>query len=136
MARIDTLVAVAHRRLRLRRLLVAIERHPELLEKDLMAPLTIKKPTELAGLKSRLTRADAQEKSIAKLGERYDTVLNGIDELVAAHVTHVGDLETYEKDLRSRIESMVGSNGDPSQAGQDGQPSDQSGQVINGVKVS
>lgn len=34
---LTVLVATAHRRLRLRRMLIAIERHPELLEKDDMA---------------------------------------------------------------------------------------------------
>lgn len=101
-----------------------------------MAPLKIKKPIELAGLKSHLIRADGQEKAIVKLGERYGEVLGNIDELVGAHTEHVGDLEHYAGDLRRKIEGMVGSNGDPNETdGQDGQRSGSERQVVAGSEV-
>lgn len=128
MDRFDVLVANAHRRLALRRMLVEIERNPQLLEDNM---LTIKKPIELVGLKSRIIRAESQEKDIVSLGKRYDKVQDGIDELVSAHAVHVGELENYEGELRRKIEGMVGSNGSPND-GQTGQESDgQIGQVIS-----
>lgn len=127
MDRIDALVAIAHRRLVLRRMLVEIERNPQLLED---AMLKIKKPIELVGLKSRIIRAETQEKAIVNLGTRYDKVQDNIDELVAAHSEHVGELEHYEGDLRRKIEGMVGSNGVPNDDGQSGQESGQ-GQIIS-----
>lgn len=97
--------------------------------------LKIKKPTELAGLKSRMIRVDVQETKIAEIGRRYDVVLDGIDELTAAHSEHVGDLEHYGRDLRRKIEGMVASNGgdplDGAGAGQPGQASEGRGQMIS-----
>lgn len=87
-------------------------------------PLQIKRPMELAGLKSRLQRANFMEKDIAVTGKRYDVVLDEIDELHKVSKDHVGGLEMYKGDLRSTIERMVGgSNGDPNDDGQDGQTS-------------
>lgn len=121
MDRLDALVAIAHMRLRLE----VLQRNPEFLDM-----LKIKKPIELAGLKSRMMRAESQEKAIGDLGKRYDGIQDGIDELVAAHSEHVGELEHYESDLRRKIEGMVGSNGgDPLSDGQDGQES--AGQIIS-----
>jgi hypothetical protein len=97
--------------------------------------IKIKTPIELAGLKSRMIRAEGQEKAIAAIGKRYDKVLDGIDELTGAHSEHVGALEHYESDLRRKIEGMVGSNGgdplDGAETGQDGQRSEERGQVIS-----
>jgi len=121
MDRLTALVAIAHLRLRLE----IIERHPELLEQDMT--LKIKKPIELAGLKSRMIRAEGQERAIVGLGKRYDDVQDGIDELIGAHAEHVGELEHYEGELRRKIEGMVGSNGDPT----DGQSGHESGQIIS-----
>lgn len=128
MDRFEALIAVAHRRLALRRFLMAIEKNPHLLGDDMA--LKIKKPIELVGLKSRMIRAEGQEKAIATIGVRYDKVQDGIDELTAAHSEHVGELEHYESDLRRKIEGMVGSNGDPTD-GQAGLKSDGGGQVIS-----
>lgn len=98
--------------------------------------MEIKRPIELAGLKSRLLRAQMQETRIAATGKRYDKVLDKIDELAAAHVVHVGHLEHHAGDLEAAIERMVGSNGDPNESdGQSGQGSGSegghSGQVIS-----
>lgn len=92
--------------------------------------LKIRQPIELAGLTSRMMRAEAHEKAIANLGKRYDGVQDRIDELVAAHTEHAGALEEYEKKLRDKIEGMVGSNGGgPLDDGEAGLESD--GQVIS-----
>lgn len=89
-----------------------------------MSGMEIKRPMELAGLKSRLQRAQATERSIADTGKRYDAVLDQIDELHGVSKANVGHLETYAGDLKSTIERMVGgSNGDPNDDGQDGQGS-------------
>jgi hypothetical protein len=134
---IDAMVAIAHRRLQLRRMLMAIERNPELLENWPMA-LKIKKPMELAGLTSVMAVAGDQEKRIAALGERYKKVQINIEELITAHADHATDLEQYEGDLRKKIESMVvvTNGGDPLDGGQDGQHSGEGGQTITGVKAS
>lgn len=136
MDHLERMVAVAQARLRLRRFLVMVERNTKLLE-AIMAdvkkpPLKIRMPIELAGLTSRMRRADNQEKAIGVLGKRYDRVQDGIDELVGAHNEHVGGLELYEDQLRRKIEAMVSNGGDPlDDTGQDGQGSgDQAGQII------
>lgn len=118
MDRVTALIAVAHRRLRLRRLLMAIEKNPEMLGDDMA--LKIKKPMELVALKSHLMRSEQSEKDIAAIGKDYGVVLDEIDELKAAHREHVGDLKQYSGELRRRIEGMVG-NTDPNdgQAGQE-----------------
>lgn len=124
---VTALIAVAHRRLALRRILMAIEKTPNLLDgfmaNEIKRPLKIRMPIELAGLKTRMLRAEGQEKAIAKLGEGYDEVQGGIDELIGAHAEHLGDLRHYEGDLRRKIEGMIGSNGgDPldGETGEDG----------------
>lgn len=86
--------------------------------------MEIKKPIELAGLKSRLLRAKRQETAIADLGRRYDKVQDGIDDAISAGKLHAGDLESYHAELKSTIEGMVGSNGDPNEDGQTGQSGD------------
>lgn len=98
--------------------------------------LKIKKPMELAGLTSAMSIADDQEKRIAALAERYKGVQINIEELIGAHAEHATDLETYEKALRKKIESMVVvSNTEGNGDGQDGQTSGENGQVITGVKA-
>lgn len=126
------MVAVAHRRLRLRRLLMAIERNPKLLEDEgVLMSLKIKLPIELAGMAGRLQRADEQEKRIARVGTRYDAVQGRIDEAIEAHEEHAGALEHYENKLRAKIESMVASNGDGDDLPlSDGQGSDGFGQIV------
>lgn len=134
MDRLEAMIAIALMRVRL----ALIEKNPQLLIEgmatmadDKKPPLKIRMPIELAGLKSRMIRADGQEKSIAVLGKRYDRVQDGIDELIGAHNEHAGALEQYEDQLRKKIESMVGSNGDPNDDGRNGQQSDgQVGQII------
>ena len=81
-----------------------------------------------------MIRAENQERAISNLGGRYDTIQDGIDELVSAHAEHVGELEHYENDLRKKIEGMVGNNGgdDPLPNGQDGLNGQKSaGQIIS-----
>lgn len=128
MDRLEALVATAHLRLRLRRLLVAIERNPLLLE---IVDMQIKKPIELAGLKSRLARARQTEAAIAATGERYDAALDGIDEAHNAAKAHVGELEHYGRELRDMVEGMTGgSNGGPNDGGSASTASGDGGQVI------
>jgi len=118
MDRLEAMIAVAHRRLQLRRMLMAIEKNPQILE--VYMPLDIKRPMELAGLKSRLTRAKMTERAIEDTGRRYDAVLDRIDELHGAARGHAGALELQESELRSVVEGMIGgSNGGPN----DGQES-------------
>lgn len=112
-------VAIANLKLRLEML----QRHPELLNME------IRRPMELAGLKSRLQRAKTQEARIAGIGKRYDTVMDKIDELSDAADGNVGSLEQYEGDLRSTVMGMIaGDNGAPpldeptAVDGQTGQP--------------
>lgn len=101
-------------------MLLAIERNPNLLEDIEMAeeqrpPLTIPKPVELAGMRSRLMRAQTQAKDLKQVGKDFDTVMDGIDEAKAALKGHVGDLKIYEAGVRSTIESMLdrSNGGDP-----------------------
>lgn len=76
--------------------------------------MDIKRPIELAGMKSRLARAAAAEAKLSGVGKRYDTVLDKIDEATSVIDSHAGQLEQYEGDLRKTIEGMVaGSNGAP-----------------------
>jgi len=113
------LVASAHLKLRLE----YFRRHPELWRSDMekRPPLTIPRPLEIAGMRSRLLRAQAQKKAIDKTGEDYDAVMDGIDEAHAAIKGHVTDLRIVESSLRSAIESMIDrSNGAPSDGVSDG----------------
>lgn len=83
--------------------------------------MDIKRPIELAGMKSRLARAAAAESKLSGVGKRYDTVLDKIDEATAVIDSHAGQLEQYEGDLRKTIEGMVaGSNGAPTDGATDG----------------
>jgi hypothetical protein len=121
MDRLEALIAIAQLRLRL----AVLERNPDLLKGLNAMPIEIKRPIELAGLKGRLLRAQKSEQAIAITGARYDKVLDEIDELHGAHKGHVGHLEGYAADLKTTIERMVGSNGDPNETGhQDGHQSD------------
>lgn len=90
--------------------------------------MEIKRPIELAGLKSRLARAKATEAAIEVTGKRFDAVLDRIDELHGVSRGHVGQLEAQAAELASTIDGMVsaGSNGGPN----DGQQS--SGASSNG----
>jgi hypothetical protein len=108
MDRLTALVAIAHLKLRLERL----ERNPQWLE---AIDMEIKRPMELAGLKSRLARAKKQEGDIALTGQRFDKVLDAIDDLHGVSKNHVGQLEVYQAELKLTIEGMVGSgdNGAP-----------------------
>jgi hypothetical protein len=109
MDRVTALVAIAHLKLRLE----LIERNPQLLEG---LNMEIRRPMELAGLKGRLARAQKQEADIAVTGQRFDGVLDRIDELHSVSRSHVGQLEQQENDLRSTIERMTGgSNGGPNE---------------------
>jgi hypothetical protein len=84
--------------------------------------MEIKRPMELAGLRSRLQRAQATETAIAVTGKRYDAVLDQIDVLHGVSKANVGQLETYAGDLKSTIERMTGgSNGAPNDDGRNGQ---------------
>lgn len=131
MDRLTAFVAISHLKLRLQYL----SQHPELLEgiMDKRPPLTIPRPVELAGMRSRVMRAQQQQKSLAKTGEEYDAVMDGIDEAHAAITGHVGDLTGVMSQLRSTIEGMVEkSNGGPIDGESDGRqlPSDQGGEGV------
>lgn len=125
---VEAMVAIAHRRLRLRRMLVAIENNPQLLEGT---DMEIRRPMELAGLRSRLARAKSLETDIAVTGKRFDAVLDAIDELHGAARGHVGQLEGQKAELAKLVDSMIaGDNGAPNdQSGSSGEFS--SGQVIS-----
>jgi hypothetical protein len=115
-------VAIAHIKLRLEILQRQLKKNPRLLETD----MEIRRPMELAGLKSRLARAKKQEADIAVIGKRYDAVMDKIDELSGAASGNVGALEQYEADLRSTVMGMIaGDNGAPplddGQLGQSGE---------------
>lgn len=99
--------------------------------------MEIRRPMELAGLKSRLQRAKTQEANIASIGKRYDTVMDKIDELSGAASGNVGALEQYEADLRSTVMGMIaGDNGapplqdTPAADGQTGQPGAQPADTV------
>lgn len=116
---VNILVATAHRRLALRRFLVAIERNPEILEALDMNNRSIKRPIELAGFAARLVRAEKAEADLAVTGERYDTVLDDIDDQRAALKTHVGALELTRSALDQVLSRMTaGSNGGPNGGGE------------------
>lgn len=120
MDRLTLLVVSAQLRLRLEYL----ARHPEILkdiEMDKRSPLTIPRPVELAGMRSRLLRAQRQQQAIAKTGEQYDAVMDGIDEAHQAIKGHVGDLDSVHEDLRRTIEKMIERpNGGPTDGESDG----------------
>lgn len=124
MDRLEAMIAIAQLRLRL----TIIEKNPHLLEG--IDEMEIKRPMQLAGLKSRLARAKMTEAAIEVTGKRYDAVLDTIDELHGVAKGHAGQLEQYAGELKSTVEGMVttGSNGDPNaDDGQDGQV----GQIIS-----
>ncbi|ODM71681.1 hypothetical protein A6X20_06990 [Bradyrhizobium elkanii] len=131
---VAAMVAVAHRRLRLRRLLVAIERNPRILEGIDM--IDIKRPIELAGMRSRLARAKKLEADIAVTGQRYDRVLDKIDEQHKALQGHAGELESNASQLDQLLGTMLaGDNGGPND-GETASSGSEGGQIINGVKAS
>lgn len=93
---------------------------------------SIKRPIELAGFASRLARAERIESDLAVTGERYDTVLDDIDDQHAALKNHVGSLEQTRASLDQVIARMTaGSNGGPNGGGDSSQDSskDSSGEV-------
>lgn len=124
MDRLEALVAIAHLRLRL----VMVERNPQLLEGITMQ---IKRPMELAGLKSRLQRAKQTEAAIAVTGEHFDATLDAIDEAHNAAKAHLGELAHYGRELRDTVAGMVGaSNGGPNDGASSSTASGDGGQVI------
>nr|WP_143846007.1 hypothetical protein [Bradyrhizobium cosmicum]QDP27019.1 hypothetical protein FNV92_34915 [Bradyrhizobium cosmicum] len=133
---IEQLVENAHRRLALRRLLIAIERNPDFLEAIDMNR-TIKRAIELAGFAGRLNRAEKLENDLAVTGQRYDTVLADIDDQHAALKGHVGSLETTRAALDQVIGRMTASNGGPNDGSseQGGSFGTFDGQVIDGKPV-
>lgn len=109
MDRLDALIAVAHLKLRLE----TLQRHPEYLEMA-TAPV-IPAPIQLAGLKSRLTRAAALEKRAAAGGTRIDAALDVIETGVSALEAHAPALEQYGSELLDTITRLTEpSNGGPS----------------------
>ncbi|MGM4955688.1 hypothetical protein ACT4MK_10060 [Bradyrhizobium barranii] len=127
---VAALVLVAHRRLLLRRLLVAVERDPSILEAIDMTKRSIGRPIELAGFASRLMRAEKVEGELTVTGQRYDTVLNDIDEQHAALRDHVGSLEQTRSALDKVIDRMTaGSNGGPNDGGDSSRGSTGEGDV-------
>jgi hypothetical protein len=102
---------------------LAIKRYKDP-DMDKRPPLTIPRPVELAGMRSRMLRAKQLQKDVAKTGEDYDAVLDGIDEAHRAIKSHVGDLKVVEWSLRDTIEGMIDrSNGGPSDGESDGRQS-------------
>lgn len=111
MDRVTALIAIAHMRLRLEML----ARSPQILE---TTDMDIRRPMELAGLKSRLARAKNQETAIANTGKRFDAVLDRIDELHGAAQGHVGQLEGHAAELAKVVDGMIArDNGDPNDEG-------------------
>lgn len=106
MDRLTAFVAIAHLKLRLSRLT------PEYVE---MATVpVIPAPIQLAGLKSRLTRAAALEKRAAAGGTRIDAALDVIETGVAALEQHAPSLEQYGSELLDTITRLTEpSNGGP-----------------------
>lgn len=123
MDRLTHFVELAHLKLRV----LFYARHPEILENILMdkrPSLYIPRPVELAGMRSRLQRSQAQGKALAATGTAYDAVMDGIDEAHGAIKGHVGDLTLLEGSLRNQIMSMLErSNGDPTGGESDGRQS-------------
>lgn len=117
-------------------MLIAIEQNPQWLEEmdmdDKRPPLTIPKPMELAGMRSRLLRSQAQQKDLTQIGKDYDAVMDGIDDAKGALKGHVGDLKLYEGAVRNTIESMIdrSNGGDPLD---EGEKTGQSGQTSLGA---
>lgn len=96
---------------------------------------TIKRPIELAGFAGRLNRAEKIETELAVTGQRYDTVLQDIDDQHAALRTHVGSLEATRAALDQVIERMTASNGGPNDGGESSTGSIAAGQIIEGRNV-
>jgi len=136
---IERLVANAHRRLALRRLLISIERNPLILEAiDMATGRTIARPINLAGFSGHLQRAEKLEQRLGVTGERYASVLDDIEDQEKALAEHVGSLETTRASLDQVINRMQpGSNGGPNGGGQSSTASTVtgSGQVIDGKAV-
>ncbi|MGY3689949.1 hypothetical protein ACVIGA_000029 [Bradyrhizobium sp. USDA 3240] len=123
MDRVTALVAIAQLKLRLE----LLERHPEILEGIDM--IDIKRPIELAGMRSRLARAKKLEADIGVTGQRYDRVLDKIDEQHRALQGHAGELENNSAQLEQLLGSMIaGDNGGPN--GDAGSSGSEVGQVI------
>ncbi|MGY4259753.1 hypothetical protein ACVI1L_006821 [Bradyrhizobium sp. USDA 4516] len=124
MDRVTALVAIAHLKLRLE----LLERHPEILEGIDM--IDIKRPIELAGMRSRLARAKKLEADIGVTGQRYDRVLDKIDEQHRALQGHAGELENNAAQLEQLLGTMIaGDNGGPND-GEAGSSGSEVGQVI------
>lgn len=94
---------------------------------------SIKRPIELAGFASRLARAETSESALAVTGQRYDTVLDDIDDQHAALKIHVGSLEVTRSALDQVIARMTaGSNGGPNDGAESSTSSTgEVGQVIS-----
>ncbi|SDC06691.1 hypothetical protein SAMN05216337_1001170 [Bradyrhizobium brasilense] len=98
--------------------------------------IDIKRPIELAGMRSRLARAKKLETDIAVTGQRYDRVLDKIDEQHKALQGHAGELESNASQLEQLLGSMLaGDNGGPND-GETSSSGSEAGQVITGVKAS
>ena len=124
MDRVTALVAIAHLKLRLE----LLERHPQILEGIDM--IDIKRPIELAGMRSRLARAKKLEADIGVTGQRYDRVLDKIDEQHRALQGHAGELENNSAQLEQLLGTMIaGDNGAPND-GKAGSSGSEVGQVI------
>ena len=109
MDRLTALIAISQLRSRLD----IVKRNPQLLEDIDM--VEIKRPIELAGMRSRLARAKKLEADLASTGRRFDQVLDEIDEHHGTLEGHLGHLENEKGQLADIIAGMVdaGSNGGP-----------------------
>jgi hypothetical protein len=117
---------IADARLRLRQEM--LKRYPHLIDESIaMVKRRLPMPIELAGLTSRMARAESQEKQIAELGKRYDDVQSDIDDAIDAHKDHVDNLEHFRDAWMRKVDSMLArpNGGDPlegdARTGQPGQ---------------
>lgn len=79
---------------------------------------SIGRPIQLAGFAGRLARAEHLEQGLAVTGDRYDRVLEEIDDQHKALQAHVGSLEETRSALDRVIDRMApGSNGGPNDGG-------------------
>ncbi|MES5483577.1 hypothetical protein QMZ05_12535 [Bradyrhizobium sp. INPA03-11B] len=108
MDRLDVLVANAHRRLRLRRLLVAIERNPSILEEISMTPNVKGLGSALAKLKHDLDlQAGSALTELSQLGERANAAMTRAKQKIAETRASVEEIEAF-------VAEQEGSNGGPS----------------------
>ena len=94
---------------------------------------SIGRPIQLAGFSSRLARAEKLEQGLEVTGQRYDTVLDEVEDQKRALDDQVGSLEVVKTNLDQVIGRMTaGSTGAPNGGDSASQDSSEGavGQVI------